>query len=74
MTLSLLAHYFSEKSKISYFLTLQRGDKKRDSNGRFVIKPLGVQVCFEWAWALEGCFSMCVYNPSQAWPGCLMYS
>ena len=37
MTLSLLAHYFSEKSKFSDFLTLRRGDKKRDSNGPFVI-------------------------------------
>ena len=37
MTLSLLAHYFSEKSKFSDFLTFRRGDKKRDSNGPFVI-------------------------------------
>ena len=37
MTLSLLAHYFSEKSKFSDFLTFRRGDKKRDSNGQFVI-------------------------------------
>ena len=37
MTLSLLAHYFSEKSKFSDFLTLRRGVKKRDSNGPFVI-------------------------------------
>ena len=37
MTLSLLAHYFSEKSNVLDFLTFRRGDKKRDSNGQFVI-------------------------------------
>ena len=40
MTLSFLAHYYSEENFFSDFLTLRRGDKKRDSNGRFVIVAL----------------------------------